>query len=120
NDPNTPSMVINLTGQGTSPMISISPLMIDFGNLLLNMPTSARQVTVTNSGSATLSLTSIRLGGAMAASFTLGNLPALPLLVTANQSAIFTVTANATALGAFDGTITVQTDDTAVPSAVVT
>ena len=86
-------MIINLTGQGTSPQIAISPLMIDFGNLLLNTSASAQQVTVTNSGSATLSLTSIALGGAMAASFTLGNLPALPVLVTPNQSAIFTVTA---------------------------
>jgi MYXO-CTERM domain-containing protein len=119
NDPAMPLAVVNLSGQGTSPQLSISPLMLDFGNLLLNTTSSAQQVTVTNTGSANMSLTSIALGGAMSASFMLGNLPTLPLQLTPNQSAIFTVTANNGTLGAFDGTITIQTSDATVPSAVV-
>jgi MYXO-CTERM domain-containing protein len=119
NDPTLPLLPINLTGTGTSPTIAISPLMVDFGNILLNTPTSASQVTITNTGTASLSVTSIVLGGTAASAFTLG-LPTLPAVVTPNQSATFTVAAEATALGAIDGTVTVQTDDTSVPSAVVT
>ena len=54
---------VTLTGTGTGPRVSLSPTSIAFGNQAVSTTSSTHQVTLTNIGNTTLSITSIALTG---------------------------------------------------------
>jgi Abnormal spindle-like microcephaly-assoc'd, ASPM-SPD-2-Hydin len=70
---------VALSGTGTTvtppngtPAISFSPMSLAFGTQKLNMPSAAQTVTLTNSGTAALSITGLSLSGTNAADFAVG------------------------------------------------
>jgi len=63
---------VPLTGTGTTPGITFAPTNIPFGSQRTGTSTATTNVTITNSGTATLNITSITLTGANPAQFTLG------------------------------------------------
>ena len=74
NAPGSPHTV-SLTGTGAVPAVSLSPLSLDFGSQPQGTSSSPSTVTLTNSGNASLTMSSngIAVNGANAADFTLSN-----------------------------------------------
>src|SRR6266851_2792319 len=61
-----------LTGTGTAPAVTFAPVSVAFGNQPTGMSSATTDVTITNSGTAALNITSITLTGTDPAQFTLG------------------------------------------------
>jgi Cep192 domain 4/HYDIN/CFA65/VesB-like, Ig-like domain/Abnormal spindle-like microcephaly-assoc'd, ASPM-SPD-2-Hydin len=64
---------VALTGTGTAPQISFSPTSWSFGNQLLNTSSTAESITVTNPGTATLTISAVSITGTNAADFSQTN-----------------------------------------------
>jgi len=97
-----------LSGTGSAvaqPTIALSPTSINFGALVVNAPSTPQAITVSNSGQAALSFTSIALGGANSGFFTLGGSCSTAVPLPAGGSCALTVQAQPTAAGAFSGNI---------------
>jgi hypothetical protein len=65
-DASNGTATINLTGTGTAvpaSAVTLSPLAVDFGNVTVGSPVATRAVTLTNSGTAALSLGGISASG---------------------------------------------------------
>ena len=60
---------VNLSGTGTVPVVSLSPTSLAFGNQAIDVTSSAQAVTLSNTGSAALSITSIAIAGTNAGDF---------------------------------------------------
>jgi sugar lactone lactonase YvrE len=64
---------VALTGTGTAPQISFSPSSWSFGNQLINTSSTAESITVTNPGTATLTISAVSITGTNAADFSQTN-----------------------------------------------
>ena len=60
---------VSLSGTGTTPAVSLSPTSLSFGSQAVATGSTAQTVTLTNSGNATLSITSLVSTGANASDF---------------------------------------------------
>jgi len=60
---------VSLTGTGYAPQVTLSTSSVSFSTTSVGSTTTAPSITLTNSGNATLNLTSIALGGANTADF---------------------------------------------------
>lgn len=64
NDPDTPNAVVNLNGSGIVPAnVSVNPLIIDFGSVVVGTSSTPRTVTVTNNGGTNLEILSVKYPG---------------------------------------------------------
>ena len=54
---------VTLTGTGTSALVTVSPSSLSFGNQAVSIASYAQAITVTNSGNAALTVTSIAILG---------------------------------------------------------
>ncbi len=114
NAPGSPH-VVNLTGTGTAataPAVSLSPTSLPFGSQTLNTPSAAQTVTLTNSGTATLNITSIAASAQYAETNTCG------ASVTASGNCTISVTFTPTATGTQNGTITITDNAPGSPHTV--
>jgi hypothetical protein len=69
-----PTQSISLTGSGTgsgTPLVTLSPAGIAFGNQTVSTTSGSQVITVTNSGSAVLDIGGVTIGGANASAFNL-------------------------------------------------
>ena len=64
---------VALSGTGTAPQISFSPTSWSFGNQLINTSSTAESITVTNPGTATLTISAVSITGTNAADFSQTN-----------------------------------------------
>ncbi len=110
-----PKTSIHLTPLGTDPMTIISPDAIDFGQVLMNT-VHTRQITILNGGGGTLGINSISLAGDP--SFTLQNVPNLPVNLVTGQNVQLNVVYAPTGAGTQTGTITVVDNLTRTPHTV--
>jgi hypothetical protein len=101
---------VSLTGTDIQPLITLSPTSLSFGNQAINTTSSARLVTIENSGTDLLTLTSITPSGDFAA-------PSNTCSTTLNPGATCTVdvTFTPTALVSFQGTLTITDNNKGVP-----
>lgn len=90
--------------------IGISASSIDFGALATGTPSAPKTVTLNNSGQGALTFSSIALAGASGAVFTLGGDCAVNKPLAGGASCTLTVAAQASASGAFSGTLTVASN----------
>src|SRR5207245_3819862 len=60
---------VNLAGTGTVPAVGLSPASVPFGNQQVSTSSAAQGVTLTNTGSAPLSITGIAITGANSGDF---------------------------------------------------
>ncbi len=65
NDPDTPTLVVNIFGTANivPPDISVAPVFIDFGNLRIGTTSAPRTITVSNTGGSPLRISSVRYPG---------------------------------------------------------
>jgi hypothetical protein len=108
NAPNSPQ-VVQLTGSGIAPSLSIAPPSASFGTATMGIASGAVPVVVTNGGSSTVTVSAVTLIGADAADFSAPNncVPA----IAAGKSCTINVSFNPTASGA--RTATLQISDNA-------
>jgi len=117
NNSSSSSIVIPLSATGMSqsqgqPAISVNPASFDFGNVAVGVSTS-HAVTISNPGSAALSISSISASGP---GFTVSGF-ALPISIAANQSMTMTATFVPASVGATAGSITIA-NNSATPNVV--
>jgi hypothetical protein len=96
---------VGLTGTGAAPAASLAPTSLAFGNQSVGVASAAQAVTLTNSGNAALTLTSITFTGTNAGDFSQTNNCGSSLAAGANCS--ISVTFKPTATGARSATLTV-------------
>lgn len=102
------SSTVALTGAGNAvpqATVALSANALDFGALVAGAASPAKTITVNNTGQAALTFTSITVGGNNANVFTLGGTCGTATPVPAGGSCTVTVTANASANGAFSGSL---------------
>jgi hypothetical protein len=102
------SSTVALAGTGNAvpqATIALSANAIDFGPLVAGIASPGRTITVSNSGQAALTFSSIAIGGANAGVFALGGTCATATPVPAGGSCTVTVTANSSGSGAFSGNL---------------
>ena len=104
---------VTLSGTGIAPAASFAPTTLSFGNQNLNTTSAAQSVTLTNSGAATLNITSI------AASAPYSQTNTCPASIAAGAHCSISVTFTPTATGSQPGTITVTDNATGSPQTVV-
>jgi hypothetical protein len=117
NDPVNPTLTVALSGTGTAPVASVSPTSLGFGNQPINTSSTPQTVTLSNTGTATLSITGITLGGSNAADFAQSGTCGTSLTAGANCS--LSVTFKPAAAGARAALITISTNDPVNPTLTV-
>jgi Abnormal spindle-like microcephaly-assoc'd, ASPM-SPD-2-Hydin len=113
---------VTLTGTGVFPATTLTPSTpINFGNQILNVTSTVQTLTLMNSGTGTLNLASVALGGTNANQFAFatGTTCTNGSTVAAGASCIVNLTFTPTALGSQSATITF-TDDASPTIQVVT
>ena len=103
---------VALSGTGVAASVSFAPTTLTFGNQNLNTASAAQSVTLTNSGTAALNITSIVASAPYAQTNTCG------ASVAAGANCSINVTFTPTAAGSQPGTITVTDDATGSPQTV--
>ncbi len=99
---------LSLSGSGTAlPQASLatSATSVNFGALLVGSASSARIVTISNSGQAALNFSSIKVSGAQSGFITLGGSCAVATPVAAGASCTLSLTALASSAGNFSASV---------------
>ncbi len=117
NAPNSPQPIL-LTGTATAsaPTISLSPTSLNFASEAVGVTSSPQGVTLTNTGNASLTLTSVTLTGANAADFTLTNACSGALATSAHCP--LTVTFKPTAAGPRTAAIRIASSAASSPTTI--
>jgi hypothetical protein len=113
---------VALSGTGTgapAPAVSLSPSSLSFGNQNVGTTSAAQTVTLKNSGTADLSISSIGLAGANAGDFAQSNTcPSSPSTLAAGTSCSISVTFTPTALGTRSASVSISDNASDSPQAV--
>ena len=122
-DPNNPSISVPISGTVDAANVTISSNALDFSGVATDnrtSPSSAdRTVTIGNTGSCALSLTSLSITGPNAGDFSIVGAPVLPVSIANASSLTLTVRFNPSAAGARSATLNVGTSDPVNPSKTV-
>src|SRR5205807_854317 len=110
--PNSPS-TIALSGTGVQPQLSVAPPSVSFGNVLVGS-TGVQNLTLTNSGSANLT---IAQGPVTGAGFSISGLT-FPLTLPPGQSSTLSVQFAPTATGSASGSVSLVSDAPNSPSTI--
>jgi hypothetical protein len=110
-DPTSPQQVA-LSGTGTQPGITFSPGSLSFGSQTVGTKSAAQTVTVTNTGTANLSVTSVAASGDFAETNTCTG------SIAPNVTCSISVTFTPTAAGSRTGWLTITDNAPASPQAV--
>ena len=105
--------VITFSGTGTQPAVSLSAPSLAFGDQLVSSTSTVQPVTLTNTGTATLNITSITASGDFAQTNDCG------ASLAASATCLIDVTFMPTATGAATGSVTITDDAPASPHTVV-
>jgi Abnormal spindle-like microcephaly-assoc'd, ASPM-SPD-2-Hydin len=97
---------INLTGTGTAQVVILSPASLAFGTQLVGATSQAKVVTLTNTGTTTLTLSSITTSGDYAQTNNCAS------SVAAGKSCTLNITFEATTAGPLPGSVVVSDDAT--------
>ncbi|MBI3181105.1 MAG: choice-of-anchor D domain-containing protein [Myxococcales bacterium] len=117
-DPNAPNAMATLVGNGTSPTLALSVSRLDFGAQMVGRASRPRPVEIRNTGSATLTVSALSVGGQQAQSFTTQASPT-PFTINPGDKASVGVTLNPASVGEHNARLTVTSDDTTATQANV-
>jgi hypothetical protein len=112
-------LVVRVVGQRDAPRIEVTPRALVFDDVPVGME-GDRQVTIKNIGSLPLTVSALRLGQGTAASFSLPNLPSLPLRIEPDATAQVTVRYKAQDASKDTGLLEIESDDPEAPQVTVT
>lgn len=100
------SQTVNMVGTGTAPSVGLAPGSLSFGNQVVGTTSSAQNVTLTNTGNASLSISSVTIGGVNAGDFAQTNNCGSSVAAGANCS--FSVSFTPGATGSRSATLTIS------------
>jgi hypothetical protein len=112
---------VALSGTGTTPApaVSLSPTSLSFGNQQVNTTSTAQMVTLKNSGTADLTISSIGLGGTNPGDFAQTNTcPISPSTLAAGASCTISVTFTPTATGTRSASVSITDNAAGSPQTV--
>src|SRR3989454_463203 len=117
--PGSPQLV-SLVGMGIAPAVTLAPTNLAFDTQRLSTTSPAQTVTLTNSGTATLSITSIALAGSNPGDFAIaaGTTCTNGATVVAGASCLLNLTFTPTAASARTATVTITDDAPGSPQSV--
>lgn len=121
-DPDEPTVVVDLTGTGIDQEITVLPLVVTFVEQGVGLGAGpAMDVTVANVGAAPLNFTGpgAVLGGTEVGDFAISNAPDLVTPIAPGTDRVISVTFSAMGDGERKAQLTITTDDTDEPSVVV-
>ena len=111
---------VGLSGTGTGPAVSLSPSSLAFGSQLTGSSSAAKSVTLTNSGTAPLSISGVGVTGANGGDFAESdNCPVAPATVAAGGTCTISVTFNPTATGSRTGSVQITDNASDSPQSLV-
>jgi len=97
----TSTQFVGLSGTGSAPAVTLAPSSITFSGQLVNSTSAAQTVTLTNSGTVSVSISGIAASGDFAQTNTCGS------SVAAGANCTISVTFTPTAIGVRSGTLTI-------------
>src|SRR5207249_2691745 len=98
---------VSVSGTGTAPGVQLSPTSLNFGNQAVNTTGAPQTVTLTNSGSSALTISSISITGTNSGDFAqTNNCPLTPSTLAASSSCTINVTFTPTATAAHTASAT--------------
>ena len=114
---NPTSLPVPISGTGVAPIDSVSPLALSFGNVTVNTTSSAQTVTIANSGSSALTLTSFAISGGNATDFAISNntCPVSPATLAISGSCTVSVTMKPAAMGTRSSVLVINSSDPVTP-----
>nr|HEX4312578.1 choice-of-anchor D domain-containing protein [Kofleriaceae bacterium] len=112
----TASPSVALAGTGTAPGIAAAPLALAFGNQRIHIASAPQTVDVSNTGTASLTISSITPPQGYAVAIPSGG--ALPLTILPGAHATFAVTFTPVGIGPENGSIVFASDAAASPTTV--
>jgi hypothetical protein len=104
--------VINLTGSGAVAIVALSPASVSFTTQPVGTTSAAQSVTLTNTGTAMLNVTSIQIAGDF------GQINNCPSALASNRSCTFNVAFTPTVIGTRSGTLTLSDNAQGSPQSV--
>jgi hypothetical protein len=107
---------VSLTGTGTAPAVTLTPASESFGNQLVGIASAAQNVTLQNTGTATLNITTIAITGTNSVDFTQTN--TCGSSVAASSSCTISVIFTPSATGARSGSVTLTDSASDSPQSV--
>ena len=107
---------VSLTGTGTAPAVTLSPTSLNFTGQLVTTASAAQNVTLTNSGTATLNIAGIAVSGANAGDFSETSTCGATVAAAANCS--ISVTFKPTATGNRAASVIINDDAAGSPQSV--
>lgn len=113
--PNNTNLTVSLTGTGTQANIGVSPTSKAYGTVSVGA-TSAQTFTVTNSGTATLTIGTVAVGGTNASEFVKGTDTCNGQTLAASGTCTIDVTFTPSSAGSKSATLTIPSDDADTPS----
>jgi hypothetical protein len=108
---------VSLSGTGIAPAASLSPVSVSFGNQPVGTTSAAQTVTLSNSGNATLSITSLAITGTNASDFA-EIADACGSSVAAGGNCTIGVTLTPSAVGQRTATLSITDNASSSPQAV--
>ncbi|HEX5749024.1 MAG TPA: choice-of-anchor D domain-containing protein [Archangium sp.] len=108
------SVEVVLVGEGTSPLVAVTPGRLDFGTWRVGDTVAPLSLRLQNTGTGPLTVPTVALGGADGARFTL-SLPSLPLTLAPGAFLDVPVTLTPDAVRTFSATLGVESDDASQP-----
>jgi hypothetical protein len=121
NASNTPLVIVGLNGNGVPepmPQIAVSPPLVDFSEVQVGT-TRALTVTVTNPGTAELTLTGVAVDGGPDGVFFLGTVPTIPVGVAPGDSVLLEAVFAPVTETSVAGTLTIESDVAGMPVVTV-
>jgi centrosomal CEP192-like protein len=110
---------VTLTGTGTAPAVTLAPTSLNFAGQLVTTASAAQAITLTNSGSAPLTISSIALSGTNSGDFAETNTcPASSSSLAAGANCMISVTFTPTATGTRAASVTVTDNVSGSPQSV--
>jgi FtsP/CotA-like multicopper oxidase with cupredoxin domain len=112
-DPANPALTVLLSGTGVAPIATLTPAVVPFGNQLVATTSLPQTVTLTNTGTAPLSISGVSLSGPNPAEF--GQASTCGASLTPGASCSIPVTFAPASAGAKAASLDVTTSDPAQP-----
>jgi hypothetical protein len=110
---------VSLSGTGTAPAVTLTPASLTFSGQTVGTTSPTQSVTVRNSGTAGLAISSIALGGTNAGDFgQSNNCPTVPSLLAANATCTVTVSFTPSALGSRTASVNITDDASGSPHGI--
>ncbi|HKW33377.1 MAG TPA: choice-of-anchor D domain-containing protein, partial [Candidatus Acidoferrum sp.] len=110
---------ISLTGTGVAPAVMLAPTSLTFAGQLITTTSAAQNVTLTNSGTAPLTISSIAISGTNSGDFSQTNTcPASSATLAVNANCTISVTFTPSVTGSRTGSLTITDNASGSPHSV--